>query len=184
MVCGPSSRSLANYLFLDQRPTPEHGCWLGNGPFMLSRHCLRPYWAATAVHSSEHSLDQSWTFDRIWTRVARASSSLSRMAWIYPGAQISNWIQVHIDTDTGNLPPSSRAALFALGWAGMRDVVALAAIAARKPQGRQSVFRSSEIIFLTYCVIFVTLVLQEAAMPALIRGNGSCGRNGEEIAKK
>ncbi len=109
---------------------------------------------------------------------------LLRMAWIYPGAQISNWIQVHI-RHRHEPAPSSRA-LFALGWAGMRGVVALAA-AFSLPENLKdgSPFpQRSEIIFLTYCVIFVTLVLQGLAMPALIRAlglAGASGRNREEV---
>lgn len=109
---------------------------------------------------------------------------LLRMIWIFPGAQISNWIRVHLQHRIE--PAPSPRALFALGWAGMRGVVALAA-AISLPEalrdGRPFPQRSV-IIFLTYCVIFVTLVLQGLTLPALLRYlglAGASGRNPEEV---
>ena len=64
--------------------------------------------------------------------------------------------------------------IFIVGWTGMRGVVALAAalslpvaLANGKPFPQRDV-----ILFLTFCVIFVTLVLQGLTLPALIRRLG------------
>ena len=103
---------------------------------------------------------------------------LLRMVWIYPGARISNWIEIHI-RHKHEPAPSSRA-LFALGWAGMRGVVALAAAISLPETLRDgSPFpQRNVIIFLTYCVIFVTLVLQGITLPPLLRFLGLAGASG------
>ena len=58
----------------------------------------------------------------------------------------------------------SRKSAFLVGWAGMRGVLALAAAFSLPDNFPQR----SMIIFLTFCVIFATLVLQGLSMPALI----------------
>jgi len=79
------------------------------------------------------------------------------------------------------VPLGSPRTIFIVGWTGMRGVVALAA-AISLPQvlndGR--VFpRRNEIVFLTFCVIFVTLVLQGLTLPPLIRRLGLAGQPGK-----
>jgi CPA1 family monovalent cation:H+ antiporter len=59
----------------------------------------------------------------------------------------------------------SAKSAFLVGWAGMRGVLALAAAFSLPDQFPQR----SMIIFLTFCVIFATLVLQGLSMPPLIR---------------
>jgi CPA1 family monovalent cation:H+ antiporter len=54
---------------------------------------------------------------------------------------------------------------FLVGWAGMRGVLALAAALSLPDQFPHR----NMIIFLTFCVIFATLVLQGLSMPVLIR---------------
>jgi hypothetical protein len=75
--------------------------------------------------------------------------------------------------------------VFIVGWTGMRGVVALAA-AISLPKSLQdgSPFpQRNLIIFLTFCVIFVTLVFQGLSLPYLIRRLGLAGavvKNPEE----
>jgi CPA1 family monovalent cation:H+ antiporter len=73
-------------------------------------------------------------------------------------------------------PRPSNRTVFVLGWTGMRGVLALAA-AFSLPRELEdgSPFPQRElIIFLTFSVILVTLVLQGLTLPTLIRKLGLC----------
>jgi len=100
---------------------------------------------------------------------------LLRLVWVYPGAAISFYIRRHLLHHHETIPnPKS---LFIIGWTGMRGVVALAA-AISLPRLLENGERFPErnvMIFLTFCVIFVTLVLQGLTLPPLIRRLGLAG---------
>jgi CPA1 family monovalent cation:H+ antiporter len=112
---------------------------------------------------------------------------LLRMLWVFPGTWISARIQRLFN-------PRSRVALsrrsvFLVGWAGMRGVLALAAalsLPERLDSGAPFPQRNL-IIFLTFCAIFSTLVLQGLSMPPLIRrlglSGGSASREEEHSAR-
>jgi len=109
---------------------------------------------------------------------------LLRMFWMYPGAWIANRIRTRLFHQQEPLP-SARTLLVA-GWTGMRGVVALAAaISLPETLNDGTPFpHRAVIIFLTYCVIFVTLVLQGLTLPPLIRWLGLAnpvGKDEEEI---
>jgi CPA1 family monovalent cation:H+ antiporter len=94
---------------------------------------------------------------------------LLRLIWIYPGAYISYVIRRKLLGQPEKTP--SPRALFIVGWAGMRGVVALAA-AMSLPSTLSNGMpfpQRDVIIFLTFCVIFATLVLQGLTLPALVR---------------
>jgi CPA1 family monovalent cation:H+ antiporter len=103
---------------------------------------------------------------------------LLRFVWVYPSAWISSQIRrrLHLrQVDT-----FSNGAIFVIGWSGMRGVLALAA-AISLPERLNSGAPFPErniIIFLTFCVIFTTLVLQGLSLPALIRRLGLTGFSG------
>src|SRR5262249_27646842 len=83
---------------------------------------------------------------------------LLRLVWTYPGAGLS-WL---IRTRLGHQiePPPQLRAIFVVGWTGMRGVVSLAAALALPTllaDGSSFPHRNT-IVFLTFCVIFVTLV--------------------------
>jgi monovalent cation/hydrogen antiporter len=108
---------------------------------------------------------------------------LLRFIWVYPGAAISYAIRRRILHQPETLPQPR--ALFVVAWTGMRGVVALAAaISLPKLLDSGAAFPARNLmIFLTFCVIFVTLVLQGLTLPALIRRlglAGVAGRNEEE----
>jgi len=95
-----------------------------------------------------------------------------RLIWIYPGARAAHWLRLHIQHQTEAMPGPRQ--LFIAGWTGMRGVVALAAaislprfLADGSPFPQRNV-----IIFLTFCVIFVTLVVQGLSLPFFIRKLG------------
>jgi CPA1 family monovalent cation:H+ antiporter len=95
-----------------------------------------------------------------------------RMLWVFPGAALSMWLRRRVLKQT--VAEFSTRSVFVVGWAGMRGVLALAA-AFSLPETLQdgSPFpQRNVIIFLTFCVIFSTLVLQGLTMPALVRALG------------
>jgi monovalent cation/hydrogen antiporter len=108
---------------------------------------------------------------------------LLRIFWVFPGAWIPNLVRRRVLHQPEPLP--NPRAVFVVAWTGMRGVIALAAaLSLPKLLADGSPFpRRSLMIFLTFCVIFVTLVLQGLTLPSLIRWlrlGGSDGRNAEE----
>jgi Na+/H+ antiporter len=108
---------------------------------------------------------------------------LLRMMWAFPGAFLAHQIRTRIlhQKDFIFVPKG----VLIVGWTGMRGVVALAA-AISLPQALengQPFAQRDLIIFLTFSVIFVTLVLQGLTLPPLVRVLGLAampGRNTEE----
>lgn len=106
-----------------------------------------------------------------------------RLAWVFPGARIAYFLRTRLGHQNEK-PPRVRE-VFVVGWTGMRGVVALAAalalpstLADGTPFPQRNV-----IVFLTFCVIVVTLVLQGVTLPPLIRTlglTGAAGPNCEE----
>ncbi|MGA8143114.1 MAG: Na+/H+ antiporter [Candidatus Acidiferrales bacterium] len=108
---------------------------------------------------------------------------LLRLVWVYPGAWVSNFIRRRLLHQPEPLP--NPRSIFIVGWTGMRGVVALAAaISLPEYLNDGSPFpQRNLIIFLTFSVIFVTLVLQGLTLPPLIRWLGLAGadvKNPEE----
>lgn len=102
-----------------------------------------------------------------------------RLLWIYPGAFVAHLIRTRILRQQYPLPSAKQ--IFVVGWTGMRGVVALAAaIALPETLANGSLFpQRNMIIFLTFCVILVTLVLQGLTLPPLIRALGLAGSSGD-----
>jgi monovalent cation/hydrogen antiporter len=95
-----------------------------------------------------------------------------RFIWVYPGTAIAYWIRRHLLDQQEPYPGGKQ--VFIVAWTGMRGVLALAA-AISLPTVLQdgSPFPQRDvIIFLTFCVIFVTLVLQGLTLPEVIRKLG------------
>lgn len=98
-----------------------------------------------------------------------------RLLWTFPSARVSYIVGTHLLNRKVEQPGDRE--LFVLGWTGMRGVVALAA-ALSLPQdlANGSPFpHRNLIVFLTFCVILVTLVLQGLTLPPLIRALGLAG---------
>jgi monovalent cation/hydrogen antiporter len=105
---------------------------------------------------------------------------LLRLAWNFPGTRLAYWIRrrfLHQDEPT----PAARN-IFVVGWTGMRGVVSLAAALSLPIVLRDgSPFpHRNMIVFLTFCVIIVTLVLQGLTLPPLIRLLGLAGGTGPD----
>lgn len=95
-----------------------------------------------------------------------------RMIWVFPIAELSWRIRTRL-LGHKELRPSPRS-IFVIGWTGMRGVIALAAaisLPERLSNGEPFSARNV-ILFLTFCVILVTLVLQGLTLPPLIRKLG------------
>src|SRR5580704_11503560 len=95
-----------------------------------------------------------------------------RLVWVYPGGWAANWIRRRILKQP--IPFPDPRLLFVIGWSGMRGVVALAAavslpitLSDGSPFPERSI-----IIFLTFCLIFATLVGQGLTLPFIIRKLG------------
>jgi CPA1 family monovalent cation:H+ antiporter len=98
-----------------------------------------------------------------------------RLLWVLPGA----WVASHVPSNPFKFSAKSA---FLVGWAGMRGVLALAAALSLPeylPNGSAFPQRSM-IIYLTFCVIFTTLVLQGLSMPLLIRWLGLAGPSAKD----
>ncbi len=107
-----------------------------------------------------------------------------RLFWMFPATWLSYWIRTRV-TKQAVARPDARQ-IFVVGWTGMRGVVALAA-AISLPETLstgQPFERRNLLIFLTFSVILVTLVLQGLTLPALIRLLGLAGdKEGEARAE-
>ena len=102
-----------------------------------------------------------------------------RLFWIFPGAEVAYQIRTKLLRQTFHR--AAPRAVFVVGWTGMRGVVALAAaisLPERLGDGRPFAQRNL-IVFLTFSVIFVTLVVQGLSLPAVIRLLGLAGQGTE-----
>ncbi len=112
---------------------------------------------------------------------------LLRYIWVYPAEWISQRLQ---RLRKQKVRKVSSKEIFLIGWAGMRGVLALAAalsLPEKLGDGTPFPFRNL-IIFLTFCVIFATLVVQGLSMPVLVRllglGKSSAGYEEESLARQ
>jgi monovalent cation/hydrogen antiporter len=96
-----------------------------------------------------------------------------RMVWVYPAVKIAEWVRRRTGRREKEL---NRPSIFVIGWTGMRGVLALAAaisvpeVVNGRPFGPRNL-----ILFLSFCVILVTLVLQGLTLPSMIRALGLAG---------
>ena len=103
-----------------------------------------------------------------------------RLVWTFPGAWLSHLIQTLVFRRVESRPDQRE--VFVIGWTGMRGVISLAAaISLPETLSTGVPFPQRDlIIFLAFCSILVTLVLQGLTLPALIRRLGLVGSGGEE----
>jgi CPA1 family monovalent cation:H+ antiporter len=107
---------------------------------------------------------------------------ISRILWVYPGTFVPRWISPAIRR-TESKPPLRLVSIVA--WTGMRGVVSLAAALALPLTTKEGLVfpHRNLIIFLTFCVIIATLVLQGVSLPYLIRWLG-IKADGREAAEE
>jgi len=102
-----------------------------------------------------------------------------RLVWVYFGAWFAWGIRSKLLRQDEARPGGKY--VFLVGWTGMRGVIALAAaISLPRTLANGAPFPERDVIvFITFCVIFVTLVLQGLTLPAVIRKLGfSAGKGG------
>lgn len=100
-----------------------------------------------------------------------------RLLWTFPSAQVAYFIRTRLLHQKQDRPEARR--LFVIGWTGMRGVIALAAaISLPQTLANNSPFpHRNLIVFLTFSVILVTLVLQGLTLPIVIRVLGLAGQS-------
>jgi Na+/H+ antiporter len=94
---------------------------------------------------------------------------LLRLFWTFPGAYVAHSIRTHLLHQNEKRPGARQ--VFVVGWTGMRGVIALAAamsLPTTVADGSPFPHRDL-IVFLTFCVILVTLVFQGLTLAPLIR---------------
>jgi monovalent cation/hydrogen antiporter len=94
-----------------------------------------------------------------------------RLGWVFPVVHAARWTRVHLLREPlSSIPTAPSRSLFIVAWTGMRGVVSLAAALSLPVtlSNGQPFAQRDLIIFLTFAVIFVTLVLQGLGLPRLI----------------
>jgi len=118
-----------------------------------------------------------WPMPLVYAIVICVICILVRLVWIIPGAYLPRLLFKRIrDREE---PPDLREVII-VGWAGMRGIVSLAAALAL--HSYPNFPRPHLVQFISFCVIFTTLVLQGLTLPALIRflGVGDDGISARE----
>jgi Na+/H+ antiporter len=129
------------------------------------------------------NLDDHHSFEEIvrYSILLSGAVIAARLIWMFPGAYLPRWLdRVLLGIPT---PYPKWQAVCVVGWTGMRGVVSLAAALAlpeTQPDGQPFPSRSL-IQFLTFAVIFTTLVGQGLTLPFVIRGLGVGTPEDEEV---
>ena len=94
-----------------------------------------------------------------------------RMGWVFPVSYLGHWLGQWLGRTEERTP---RRNLFITSWAGMRGVVSLATALALPlvVRGGQPFPQRDVILFITFTVILVTLVVQGLSLPWLVRRLG------------
>jgi Na+/H+ antiporter len=107
-----------------------------------------------------------------------------RLLWTFPGSYLTYFVRTRIWKLDEKRPEPRQ--IFLIGWTGMRGVIALAA-ALSLPEtiaGGSPFPHRDLIVFLTFCVIVVTLVLQGLTLPLVIRALGLAGAAGSKCEER
>jgi monovalent cation/hydrogen antiporter len=93
---------------------------------------------------------------------------LVRFLWVFPATYLPRWVSRSLRERD---PSPSPRAVTVIAWTGMRGVISLAAALALPLtiEGGAAFPERDLILFLTFCVILATLVVQGLTLPALIR---------------
>ncbi len=107
-----------------------------------------------------------------------------RVIWVFPGAYIAYWTRTRLLHQKLKCP--NVQGILVLGWTGMRGVIALAAaIALPQTLANGSPFpQRNLIVFLAFCVILVTLVVQGLTLPWLVRVLGVADPAGPNVEEE
>jgi CPA1 family monovalent cation:H+ antiporter len=94
-----------------------------------------------------------------------------RLGWVFPVSYLGHWLGRWLGRRT---PQPSQSSLFITSWAGMRGVVSLATALALPYTLRngEDFPQRNVILFITFIVILITLVVQGLTLPWLVRRLG------------
>ncbi|MFM7854014.1 MAG: cation:proton antiporter, partial [Flammeovirgaceae bacterium] len=122
-------------------------------------------------HILSHISNHSFSTLLWYGLVVSLATILSRIIWVYPGAYLPRFFSKRI-REREPRPPARN--VFIVAWSGMRGVVSLAAaLALPIVFADGTAFPNRDlIIFLTFAVIFSTLVFQGMTLPVLIKRLG------------
>ena len=117
-----------------------------------------------------HIQDHSFLTLLFYGTVISAATIILRIIWVYPGAYLPRWFSRTIRRREARPDPKL---VTIVAWSGMRGVVSLAAALALPITVGNVPFPNRDmIIFLTFSVIFATLVIQGISLPSLIKWLG------------
>lgn len=107
-----------------------------------------------------------------------------RLVWVFPGSLLANFVRCRMRNVREKAPGAKE--VFVVGWTGMRGVVSLAAaLSLPTVLSNGTPFPQRDVIvFLTFCVILVTLVLQGITLAPLVRGLGLAGSAGTDCEEQ
>jgi CPA1 family monovalent cation:H+ antiporter len=111
-----------------------------------------------------------------WAAVISLVVVVARIVWVFPATYVPRLLSAKVRARDPSPPPSS---VFVVSWAGMRGAVSLAAALAL-PLAPKLFPDRDLVIFLTFCVIFVTLVGQGLTLPWIVRRLGVMEGTGRE----
>jgi len=111
--------------------------------------------------------------------IVSIATILIRIIWVYPGTYLPRWISKRIRK---NEPKPERSGVMIVAWSGMRGIVSLAAALALPltVRGNTPFPNRDMIIFLTFSVIFSTLVIQGFTLRPLVKWLGIKGGDNHE----
>lgn len=118
-------------------------------------------------HVTERLADHSAAQLALWGLTVSVVAIAVRFLWVYPAAWLPRWLSRRV-RERERAPPSRE--LFIESWCGMRGIVSLAAALALPvtiDSGAPFPYRDL-VIFLTFVVILVTLVVQGLTLGPLI----------------
>ena len=107
----------------------------------------------------------------------------TRLLWTFPATYLPRLLSQTV-RERNPYPPWQQTAVIA--YTGMRGAISLAAALAvpLTVQNGSSFPGRDEILFLTFCVILLTLVVQGLSLPLLVRRLGLAGAEGEEVREE
>lgn len=113
--------------------------------------------------------DRGFAVSELWIGLAISVLVIAvRVAWVFPASYLPRLMFPKIAEREGPYRPRY---IFVVGWSGMRGIVSLAsalAIPLRLDDGHDFPGRA-QIVFVTFCVIFVTLVFQGLSLIPLLK---------------
>ncbi|HTH54975.1 MAG TPA: Na+/H+ antiporter [Cyclobacteriaceae bacterium] len=117
-----------------------------------------------------HIKDHSLLTLLLYGAVISGATIVLRLIWVFPGAYMPRWFSKRIRQRE---PRPDIKSVTIVAWSGMRGVVSLAAALALPLTVNGRAFPHRDlIIFLTFSVIFATLVIQGISLPPLVRWLG------------